>query len=1148
MGLIKWAIVLAIGIFIGMSFASANLNDDLRSYYKLDESSGVVVDELGNYDGTNAGATRGVTGILDDAFDFNVNSVSFLTAPLLTNDFSVGIWINSNSLSGYDYAISNANAGDGHMLFQISTDDDNLWIRQYRTAGDHQGFGATSLSTGTWYYVVFVSNSTGFYGYLDGNLEISVLNSNPLYTSGDEGLYLGVKHYSSTSEDYWDGKLDEIGIWERALTESEIVYLYNSGGARAYPYGGSVSLNSPVDSYISPTEAVTFNATAIALTGETLVNMTLYTNETGVWEARNTTSVTGTPNTTTWTRTFSDADGVIWGVTACDTSSSCFFSQNRSFTIDTTLPFIDIFTPVSGSLLNLLKEVGDTQSINFTITDTNLDTCWFEYNGVNTTFGTLGNCNAITPELTAYYRLDELTGAVVDQRGDYNGTITGSVDRGVSGIIEEAFNFSKATEMYARDFGIPLLENDFSVNFWVTTYEASGFNLAVSQASNTGGDWRFLLGTSGDQLYMRQHREGGVSEATGSTNMVYDGSVWYMMTFISNATGSFAYLDGNLEASIIDGTDTKGNTNQGVTFGLKYYNGAEVGTDRWAGKIDEVSFWDKGLSASNIADLYNSGSASRPSDSGLTLANVGTLPFHELTIWANDSVGNTNSDYTTWEYDVFVTNQTWNEVTQEGAVEDFTLNTTLGTGLTFSSATLNYNGTAYGGTITSTGGTDYYVSRTIDIVNVDVTEEHDFYWTLTLSNGNSYNTTTETQNVTSLVIDDCTSYSTMILNYTLYDEDTQVIIPNTGENATIEVNVDISPLGSTTPVITYSNTFESNNATICMDTLDTNYRLDVTTRYSAFDHVVEFHHIQNWQLNSSSAQHISLYDLLITESQEFLVIFKDDNFVLVPDALIDVSREYVGEGVFKSVEVAKTDSQGQTIVHLVLSDVRYDIVVKKEGEILASFDNVVAVCQDVSSGECTLNLNQLATHIEPLDYENIGNIAYFWTLDRDARTIKVDFTSVDSLVVGIDLNVTKFDNFFNESVCSETLTSTTGTITCSIPASFGNVSFLAELYSTDPDVNLVFVGQTLFSLSPSALESFGLAGVIMVIIMFMVLPMMFISSPIGMVFGGIIAIIMMGLLQMFDYGGTFVGTGSMIMWFVIAGLILVWRISKGGKQ
>ena len=929
MGFIKWAIILAIGIFIGMSFASATLNDDIISYYKLDETTGVVVDELGSNEGTNDGATRGVTGKIDNAFEFDgvndyVDLGDDISLELTTWTFSVWFKKASNGVTGVLISKRDT-AGDPHSdNYRLRSQTDNKIYGLFEaTDGTNVEVNTITAITDTdWHHIVWTFNNSDKTNrlYLDGVLEDDDTEILSPETSDAKNAYIGGDKWNNIQ--YFDGDIDEVGIWDRALTSGEVTDLYNSGAGITYPFDGGVFINSPADDYVSPSTSVEFNATAIANDGETLENMTLYHNASGSWTAIETTSVTGTTNTTNWTDTFSDGDDFIWGVQGCDTST-CFFSGNRSLSIDATPVEILIDYPTNGSLLANIQETGFNQTINVTITDDNLDTCWYEYNNVNTTFGTGGSCD------------------------DFN----------------------------------------------------------------------------------------------------------------------------------------------------------------------------------------------------LTTANLGTLPWHNVTIWANDSAGNTNSNYTSWEYEVFVTNQTWNAETSEGAVEPFTLNTTLGTGLTFNSATLTYNGTNYAGTITNTGGTDYYIDTEIDISNVDAEEEREFYWNLALSNGESYNTSTQTQNVTALFIDDCSSYSTLILNYTLYDEDTQELFSPTDDNATIEVDIDVSPIGSTTPIIEYSNTFETNTATICMDNLATNYRLDVTTKYSAFDHVVEYHHIQNYQLNSSSEQHISLYDLATTESQEFLVVFKDENFVLVQDALIDVSREYVGEGVFKSVEVAKTDSQGQTIIHLVLGDVRYDIVVKKEGEILATFDNVVAVCQDAGSGECTLNLNQLATQVQPLDYENLGNLAYYWTLDRADRTIQVDFTSTDSLVVKVDLNVTKFDNYFNESVCEETLTSTTGTITCNIPANFGNVSFLAELYSDGE-----FIGQTLFSLSPQALESFGYAGVIMVIIMFMVLPLMFVSSPVGMVFGGIIAIVMMGLLSMFDYGGTLLGSGSMIMWFIVAGLILVWRMSKGGKS
>jgi hypothetical protein len=1161
MSFIKWAIVLAIGIFIGMSFASAALADDIVSYYKLDEASGNAIDaDGGTHNLTETGTIDTQTGIISGARGVFGNSDYFSKTGVLSvdenTDFTINLWVKRiGSAVSHNTLVELGDSGTANDFgagIQIRTNQKaRIYIDKYSVGGDLAVESTSVIPLNVWTMVTFTYNGSTELGklYIDGSFDVSDTNT---YTgfNGADGFAIGNRFVANVGADV--SYIDETGLWNSTLGDTEVADLYNSGIGRSYPFVGTASLNSPANEYVSPTTSVEFNATSYANNGETLVNMTLYHNASGTWTAIETQSITGTENTTNWTDTFSDGDDFIWGVQGCDTLE-CFFSGNRSLSIDTTNPIIDIITPANGTLFGLLREIGDTQDINYTITDTNLDTCWYEYNGVNTTFGTDGNCeykiyssDIGVEDLIAYYELDETTGVVVDELGTNDGTNYGST-RGETGIINYSFYFDGSNDYVGVPHDASLqITGNLSVSLWfyidafttgnhIIEYRASG----ESEATNYLYSW--LINSDGSASY--GHEYGAGQDEWRNYNPGLNTGEWYHLAMVRdvNLNEYNIYLNGEESDTWSFVNDPSGGSSGSLRIG------ADILTGKYHdGRIDEVGIWDRVLTFDEVSDLYNSGVGQPyPFNDTFTLENVGTLPWHELTIYANDTAGNVGSNSTSWEYDVFVTNQTWNNETTEGAVEPFTLNATLGTGLTFNSATLTYNGTDYAGTITNTGGTDYYIDTEIDISNVDAEEKREFYWNLALSNGESYNTSTQTQNVTALFIDDCTSFGTLILNYTLYDEDTQDLIsPDPAvDNATIEINIDVSPLGSTTPIIEYSNTFETNNATICMDNLETNYRLDVTTKYSAFDHVVEYHHIQNYQLNSSSEQHISLYDLATTESQEFLVVFKDENFVLVQDALIDISREYVGEGLFKSVEVAKTDSQGQTIVHLVLGDVRYDIVVKKEGEILATFDNVVAVCQDAGSGECTLNLNQLATQVQPLDYENLGNIAYYWTLDRADRTIQVDFTSTDSLVVKVDLNVTKFDNYFNESVCDETLTSTTGTITCNIPANFGNVSFLAELYSDGE-----FVGQTLFSLSPQALESFGYTGVIMVIIMFMVLPLMFVSSPVGMVFGGIIAIVMMGLLSMFDYGGTLLGSGSMIMWFIVAGLILVWRMSKGGKS
>ena len=102
----------------------------------------------------------------------------------------------------------------------------------------------------------------------------------------------------------------------------------------------------------------------------------------------------------------------------------------------------------------------------------------------------------------------------------------------------------------------------------------------------------------------------------------------------------------------------------------------------------------------------------------------------------------------------------------------------------------------------------------------------------------------------------------MILNYTLVDEETRTLI--SGLNETIEVSIEIYQTGISVPVIEFSQTYNSNNATVCVNNNLTseNYRLYAVTEYSADDHVHEFDYIQNFNINESSIpKNITLYDL-----------------------------------------------------------------------------------------------------------------------------------------------------------------------------------------------------------------------------------------------------------------------------------------------
>ena len=389
-----WVMALMLVGMIGLviPMGSASLSDDLIAYYNMDGLTSTIFDSLGNYDGTNQGTTRGAVGIIDTCNDYSNDYLDGFGMPLPANPFSIGVWIWKDGNSGTDYGIQQATSIFGHYRYAIITVGDKLQIRQSRS-GSADATGSTSISTDAWHYVVLVSNSTGYFAYLDGAIEITKIDGTALHEVANQGLVFGQEWWNGVGQgNYWDGRIDEVGFWERALSQAEILELYNSGAGNTYPFAGEVTLYSPVDNYVTVTTTITFNATARSNSGETLVNMSLWTDETGSWEVRETTSITGTENATTWARAVTE-NPTIWAVEACDTTVECFFSENRTIIVDDDVPNILIDYPINGTIFSGVWNVGDTQDINITITDANLESCWYEYNGVNTTFGTGGVCN-----------------------------------------------------------------------------------------------------------------------------------------------------------------------------------------------------------------------------------------------------------------------------------------------------------------------------------------------------------------------------------------------------------------------------------------------------------------------------------------------------------------------------------------------------------------------------------------------------------------------------------------------------------------------------------------------------------------------------------------------------------------------------------
>jgi len=284
-----------------------------------------------------------------------------------------------------------------------------------------------------------------------------------------------------------------------------------------------------------------------------------------------------------------------------------------------------------------------------------------------------------------------------------------------------------------------------------------------------------------------------------------------------------------------------------------------------------------------------------------------------------------------------------------------------------------------------------------------------------------------------------------------------------------------------------------------------------------------------------------LYDLLTADSTPFLITFKGDDFLTVDNALINIQRQYVSDGLFRSVEIPKTDASGQAVAHLVADEVVYTIIVSKDGIVLGTFNNVVAICDDVVALDCIINLNVASATLSIDDFSQTGGISYNIGFNEDTKTITTIFTTTDGSTKTVLLNATKYDRFGNTTICSDILTSSAGTLTCTIPDSFGNVTVISKLFSDGEEVKT-----NMFRITETMAEAFGESygtAIICALIMIITLPLMFIASLGGVLFGLLMGVIA-ALLLIFLSGGSLISETGAFIWFVIAIGIVLWKISE----
>ncbi|NDB57998.1 DUF1565 domain-containing protein [bacterium] len=223
----------------------ATLTNGLVSHFKLDETSGTAVaDSVGSNSGTLVGGNpTWSTGKIGSG-SLNLNGTNqYVDVPNFNalnglNSASISFWVKPSVVS--KPFITKWGTG---RLFEVGSNGTSLSVI-WRIGGSGGGGSAFSqvtpantLSTGSWNHVVVVYNNPSSTVYVNGNQIGSVSGAGGLLnTSVNDPLRIGWNNIPN----FYSGDIDDVRIYNRAVTSQEVLDLYSLSGSSA-PSSTSVS-------------------------------------------------------------------------------------------------------------------------------------------------------------------------------------------------------------------------------------------------------------------------------------------------------------------------------------------------------------------------------------------------------------------------------------------------------------------------------------------------------------------------------------------------------------------------------------------------------------------------------------------------------------------------------------------------------------------------------------------------------------------------------------------------------------------------------------------------------------------------------------------------------------------------------------------
>jgi len=194
----------------------------------------------------------GTSGKINQGAGFNGSTSKIVGSTInIPANCSISCWFKTSQTTEFPRFVSFTGAGEipnfevgqingGGQVYAYLRDSDSVVLQA--------DSDSTALNDGAWHHAVAVKTGSGAGAtlklYIDGVLQVTddtddlTGNFNSMVTA------MGIRNGGSN---YMTGSIDEVGIWERALSSTEVTTLYNGGSGLQYPFGQTISVSESVN-------------------------------------------------------------------------------------------------------------------------------------------------------------------------------------------------------------------------------------------------------------------------------------------------------------------------------------------------------------------------------------------------------------------------------------------------------------------------------------------------------------------------------------------------------------------------------------------------------------------------------------------------------------------------------------------------------------------------------------------------------------------------------------------------------------------------------------------------------------------------------------------------------------------------------------